>query len=74
MTGGGTGRCLQTTEAGGMGEGWSDAMAEWMHQKSATVSDFVMGQWVINDNAGIRSHPYSTSAYVFLASIITFRG
>jgi len=29
MTGGGTGRCLQTTEAGGMGEGWSDAMAEY---------------------------------------------
>ena len=28
MTGGGTGRCLQTTEAGGMGEGWSDAFAE----------------------------------------------
>lgn len=28
MTGGGTGRCLQGTEAGGMGEGWSDAMAE----------------------------------------------
>ncbi|KAH9030751.1 Fungalysin metallopeptidase-domain-containing protein [Lactarius pseudohatsudake] len=28
MTGGGTGRCLQTTEAGGMGEGWSDAMAD----------------------------------------------
>ena len=28
MTGGGTGRCLQTLEAGGMGEGWSDAMAE----------------------------------------------
>ena len=30
MTGGGTGRCLQTTEAGGMGEGWSDAMAEYV--------------------------------------------
>lgn len=28
MTGGGTGRCLQTMEAGGLGEGWSDAMAE----------------------------------------------
>ena len=28
ITGGGTGRCLQTTEAGGLGEGWSDAMAE----------------------------------------------
>ena len=30
MTGGGTGRCLQTTESGGMGEGWSDAMAEYV--------------------------------------------
>lgn len=28
LTGGGTGRCLQTNEAGGMGEGWSDAFAE----------------------------------------------
>ena len=31
MTGGGTGRCLQTTESGGMGEGWSDAFAECVH-------------------------------------------
>lgn len=30
MTGGGTGSCLQSTEAGGMGEGWSDAMAEYV--------------------------------------------
>ena len=30
MTGGGTGRCLQTTEADGMGGGWSDAMAEYV--------------------------------------------
>ena len=30
LTGGGTGTCLQTTEAGGMGEGWSDAMAEYV--------------------------------------------
>ncbi|KAF8952906.1 Fungalysin metallopeptidase-domain-containing protein [Flammula alnicola] len=29
MTGGGTGRCLQTLESFGMGEGWSDAMAKW---------------------------------------------
>ncbi|RDX50703.1 hypothetical protein OH76DRAFT_1348486 [Lentinus brumalis] len=70
MTGGGTGRsvhltsmkCLQTTEAGGMGEGWSDAMAEWTEHKDATIPDFVLGQYVINDPAGIRSHPYSTSA------------
>ncbi|KAG6853257.1 hypothetical protein C0991_005670 [Blastosporella zonata] len=30
MTGGGTARCLQTTEASGLGEGWSDAMAEYV--------------------------------------------
>jgi len=30
MTGGGTGFCLQTLEAGGMGEGWSDALAEYV--------------------------------------------
>ncbi|KAI0075127.1 hypothetical protein K474DRAFT_1676603 [Panus rudis PR-1116 ss-1] len=62
MTGGGTGRCLQTTEAGGMGEGWSDAFAEWTEHKDATVPDYVLGQYVTNDPAGIRSHPYSTSA------------
>ncbi|KAI9453866.1 Fungalysin metallopeptidase-domain-containing protein [Lactarius psammicola] len=61
MTGGGTGRCLQTTEAGGMGEGWSDTMADWFAQGATTV-DFVLGQYVINNPAGIRSHPYSTSA------------
>ncbi|KII83791.1 hypothetical protein PLICRDRAFT_58243 [Plicaturopsis crispa FD-325 SS-3] len=61
MTGGGTGRCLQTTEAGGMGEGWSDAFAEWTEHSDNTVPDYVMGQYVINDPAGIRTHPYSTS-------------
>ena len=30
MTGGGTGLCLQTTDAGGMGEGWSDAFDEFV--------------------------------------------
>ncbi|KAL0957837.1 hypothetical protein HGRIS_000022 [Hohenbuehelia grisea] len=64
MTGGGTGRCLQTLEAGGMGEGWSDAFADWTEKTSAAVPDYVMGQYVINDPAGIRSHPYSTSATV----------
>ncbi|TRM70588.1 Fungalysin metallopeptidase-domain-containing protein [Schizophyllum amplum] len=61
LTGGGTGRCLQTTEAGGMGEGWSDAMAEWTEQTSSTVPDFTMGTWVTGSSAGIRTHPYSTS-------------
>ncbi|KAI0045239.1 hypothetical protein FA95DRAFT_1495726 [Auriscalpium vulgare] len=62
LTGGGTGRCLQTTEAGGMGEGWSDTFADWNEQKSAATQDYVLGQYVTNDAAGIRSHPYSTSA------------
>lgn len=64
MTGGGTASCLQTTEAGGMGEGWSDAMAEWTEQKSADVSDYILGTFVANDPAGIRTHPYSTSPTV----------
>ena len=61
MTGGGTGRCLQTTEAGGMGEGWSDALAEWTEQKSGTITDYVLGDYVTNNANGIRTAPYSTS-------------
>ncbi|KAI1785077.1 Fungalysin metallopeptidase-domain-containing protein [Ganoderma leucocontextum] len=64
MTGGGTGRCLQTTEAGGMGEGWSDAFAEWTTHTNSSVPDFILGAYVIDDSAGIRTHPYSTSATV----------
>jgi len=64
MTGGGTGRCLQTLEAGGMGEGWSDAMANWVSQKSDQVQDFILGQYVTNSTAGIRTHPYSTDPKV----------
>ena len=64
-----------------MGEGWSDAMAEydipfylnglytdrrmlarWTEHKNATIVDYVLGQYVTNNPAGIRSHPYSTSA------------
>lgn len=62
LTGGGTGRCLQTTEAGGMGEGWSDAMAEWTEHSDSSVPDYVMATYVTNDGAGIRNYPYSTSA------------
>ncbi|OJT09257.1 Extracellular metalloproteinase mep, partial [Trametes pubescens] len=64
LTGGGTAACLQTTEARGLGEGWSDAMAEWTEQKSATIVDYVLGQYVTNNPAGIRSHPYSTDPAV----------
>ncbi|TFK62340.1 hypothetical protein BDN72DRAFT_395354 [Pluteus cervinus] len=64
MTGGGTARCLQTDEAGGMGEGWSDTNAFWAEQKSAVVKDYVLGPYVLNDPAGVRTHPYSTSKTV----------
>jgi extracellular elastinolytic metalloproteinase len=59
LTGGGTGTCLQTTEAGGMGEGWSDALADWTEQTSAADKDFSLGKYVYTKN--IRSYPYSTS-------------
>ncbi|KAF8624152.1 hypothetical protein AX17_007214 [Amanita inopinata Kibby_2008] len=61
LTGGGTARCLQTVESGGLGEGWSDAMADWAEKNSTAVPDFVLGQYVVNDPRGIRSYPYSTS-------------
>ncbi|KAJ8502662.1 hypothetical protein ONZ45_g11542 [Pleurotus djamor] len=61
MTGGGTGRCLQTTESGGMGEGWSDAFANWLWQKDGVVRDYRLGTYVYS-SAGIRAYPYSTSA------------
>lgn len=67
MTGGGTGRCLQTTEAGGLGEGWSDAMADWVIQSAGdgTIQDVAVGAYVFNTAVGLRSAPYSTDEYVF---------
>ena len=41
----------------------------WTEHKDATVPDYVLGQYVINDPAGIRSHPYSTSASVVLTYV-----
>ncbi|KAG8896153.1 hypothetical protein FRC01_011976, partial [Tulasnella sp. 417] len=64
MTGGGTSRCLQTLESGGMGEGWSDTVAFWSEQKSETPVDFTLGGYVTNKPDGIRSHPYSTDMNV----------
>jgi extracellular elastinolytic metalloproteinase len=42
MTGGGTGRCLQSTEAAGLGEGWSDAMAEYVVFLSSSLCGMYM--------------------------------
>ena len=40
---GGGENCLTTLEARGLGEGWSDALAEWTLTKSAKVEDWVFG-------------------------------
>ncbi|EDR06107.1 uncharacterized protein LACBIDRAFT_302304 [Laccaria bicolor S238N-H82] len=50
-----TGGCLQMTEADGM-EGESDAMAEWSKQEFAIITDNVMGDYVMNNKNGVRTH------------------
>ena len=64
MAGGGTGCCLQTLEAGGLGEGWSNTFAFVTEQTSAQPVDFVVGAYVFNRHGGLRSHPYSISKSV----------
>ncbi|KAH7100182.1 Fungalysin metallopeptidase-domain-containing protein [Auriculariales sp. MPI-PUGE-AT-0066] len=60
MTGGGTAQCLQSVEARGLGEGWSDAFADWVFQSSGThIKEFAIGGYVSGSPDGIRSHPYS---------------
>lgn len=64
LTGGGTGRCLQTLEAGGLGEGWSDSMAMWSEQTSAQIGDVTTGGFALGNDGGVRQFPQSTSARV----------
>ncbi|KAF9579136.1 Fungalysin/Thermolysin Extracellular metalloproteinase 5, partial [Lunasporangiospora selenospora] len=54
--------CLPWGEAGGMGEGWGDFFATMLRQRPEHNYDsvFKMGDYV-NDGAGIRRFPYSTS-------------
>ncbi|KAI1821472.1 extracellular elastinolytic metallo proteinase [Xylaria intraflava] len=54
--------CLQTTEAGGMGEGWGDFMGTAIRLKDDDTRDtnFALGSWVVGDEAGIRKYLYST--------------
>nr|KAJ3414651.1 hypothetical protein HK105_001710 [Polyrhizophydium stewartii] len=64
LTGGSaTGQCLGTTEAGGMGEGWGDFLGLVLTAKSSDTATQarVVGDYVVNKSAGIRSYPYSTS-------------
>ncbi|PBP18111.1 elastinolytic metalloproteinase Mep [Diplocarpon rosae] len=57
------GGCLSTTEAGGMGEGWSDfmAIAVGLHSSHTRETNYPMGAWVSGKPNGIRKYPYSTS-------------
>ncbi|KAH9245025.1 hypothetical protein BASA81_017526 [Batrachochytrium salamandrivorans] len=67
LTGGSaTGECLNTDEAGGMGEGWSDIMALIVLAKSSdtATTSIPMGAYVTNNADGIRSHPYTTDMNV----------
>ncbi|GAW13838.1 hypothetical protein ANO14919_032280 [Xylariales sp. No.14919] len=58
--------CLQTTEAGGMGEGWGDFMATAirLQEDDTRDTDYSLGAWVYNNNAGIRNYLYSTKLSV----------
>ncbi|KAJ7214753.1 Fungalysin metallopeptidase-domain-containing protein [Mycena rebaudengoi] len=62
LTGSGTAECLQSLEADGIGERWTE-------QKSAKVVDFTTGAYLVNNPAGIRSFPYSTSKCVFASAV-----
>lgn len=42
----------------------NNAACRWTEQTSAETPDKAMGVWVLDDAAGVRSHPYSTSATV----------
>ncbi|KAI5923451.1 Fungalysin metallopeptidase-domain-containing protein [Camillea tinctor] len=54
--------CLNTLEAGGMGEGWGDFMATAIRLKEGDTrdTDYSLGAWVYNNPEGIRAYLYST--------------
>ncbi|KAJ2847797.1 hypothetical protein IWW36_003671 [Coemansia brasiliensis] len=53
--------CLNYGESGGMGEGWSDAVANILRLKASDTkdTDLILGDYVYTKN--IRNYPYSTS-------------
>lgn len=48
-------RALEATQSGGMGEGWSDYIACSINNST------VVGNWVVNNPAGIRKFPYDSN-------------
>ncbi|KAF8886771.1 Fungalysin metallopeptidase-domain-containing protein [Infundibulicybe gibba] len=65
MVGGGSARCLRAGESAGLGEGFSDIMAEWVQEKpippGSSLPDYVIGRYFTGRAAGLRTYPYSTS-------------
>ncbi|KAF8878443.1 Fungalysin metallopeptidase-domain-containing protein [Infundibulicybe gibba] len=63
MVGGGTARCLGRSEALELGEGWSDAMAEYPIPpgSESPLPDYLIGQYFTGRAAGLRTYPYSIS-------------
>lgn len=55
--------CLNTLEAGGMGEGWGDFFATAIRSKTTDTrkTDYALGAWVFGNTAGLRDFLYSTS-------------
>ncbi|KAJ3014930.1 UNVERIFIED_CONTAM: Fungalysin/Thermolysin Extracellular metalloproteinase 5 [Siphonaria sp. JEL0065] len=55
--------CLQTLEAGGMGEGWSDAFALMVSlpDTNTRTTDVITGGYVLGNTKGVRNFPFSTS-------------
>ncbi|KAJ1341899.1 hypothetical protein BSLG_010861 [Batrachochytrium salamandrivorans] len=58
--------CLKTTEAQGMGEGWSDAIAMMILAKSSdtATTGIPIGVYVKNNPAGLRTYLYTTDMKV----------
>ena len=49
---------LGKLQSGGMGEGWSDYFALTIQNARRRAEKVVVGDWVVNNPAGIRSAPY----------------
>ncbi|KAJ3271318.1 hypothetical protein HDV01_006914, partial [Terramyces sp. JEL0728] len=68
LTGGsGQANCLETTESGGMGEGWSDTVANYLTRKAGENRDTAtsaLGDWAMNQPNGVRQYVYSTDMKV----------
>ncbi|KAF4547252.1 Fungalysin metallopeptidase-like protein [Elsinoe fawcettii] len=58
--------CLNTLEAGGMGEGWSDFMATAVRLQANDTrsSDYGVGAWSAAQPGGIRAYLYSTNVKI----------